>query len=149
MVNFNPVLRRAEESLIISGALFIASLLSYAATGLEVLLWRGTALGLAASITYFLFKPRLRGIRKGDMILVSIWREIETPLVSESFIESSPTIAMEDGRTNQKIKVKLWDGSQGVVHITGYGLLTPAEGKLIEAELPVTAPNTNNQTWSR
>ena len=68
--------------------------------------------------------------------MVSVWKEIETPLMSDTYLDSTPTTALESGRVNQNIEVLLRDGSRGVVKILKYGFFSYPEGKLIELENP-------------
>ena len=136
ILNFNPVLRQMQVFLIVLIMTFIASLLGYAIFGEAFNIWRSIAIGLAISLIFLLFYPEIRGIRAGDVVMVPIWREIETPFSSESFMDNTIAIAMESGRRNQKIRVSLWDGSSGTAKILEYGFITPAEGRLLEAEAP-------------
>ncbi|MFH1721086.1 MAG: hypothetical protein ABH950_00625 [Candidatus Altiarchaeota archaeon] len=145
--NFNPPVRRAENSLKIFGLTTLVSLITYVIFGFELLLWRGVAFGAALAIGYFLLHPQIRGVRKGDMVMANIWREIDTPQINESYIETAPTVALEDGKANQRIRVQLWDGSQGIVHLTSCGILTLAEGRLVEAEIPKTSPKFTDYAW--
>jgi len=46
----------------------------------------------------------VRGIKHGDIIMVPLMREINTPLVNDSYMESAPTIALEPGRRKQHIQ---------------------------------------------
>lgn len=132
----NTPLRRLERALLLAGALALLSLIGYVAGLAEVIMWRGIALAVTCGLAYFLLQPTMRGVRAGDLVLANMWREIDTPALSESYLESAPTIALESGRVNQRIRVQLWDGSHGIVLLTHHGLLTHPEGRLVEAEVP-------------
>jgi len=112
------------------------TLLFYSFTGNELWMWRFIALDIAISTTLFITYPYIRGIKAGDIIMICILKEIETPFMEESFMDNIPTIAMEPGRKNQRIEVQLGDGSRGVVMIRSYGLLSYPEGSLVELERP-------------
>lgn len=130
------VFNRLEKSTVLFLTLGALSLLTYAYTTNELFLWRGVAVSLASSISFFVFYPMVRGIREGDVVLVSVWKEIETPLLSDVYLDSTPTTAAESGRMNDHIEVRLRDGSRGMVQILKYGILSYPEGKLIELENP-------------
>lgn len=136
MLNFNPFLRQIHAFLIVLIMTLIVSLLGYAIFGSAFNIWRGLALGLGISLIFLLVYPEIRGIRAGDIIVIPIWREIETPFSSEAFMDNTVSVAMESGRRNQKIRVKLWDGSRGTAKILDYGFFAPPEGRLLEAEAP-------------
>jgi len=130
------VFNRIENSTVLFLLLIVLSLLLYSFTMNELLLWRSLAASLALSISLFIFYPIVRGIKAGDIIMVSVWKEIETPLMSDTYLDSTPTTALESGRVNQNIEVLLRDGSRGVVKILKYGFFSYPEGKLIELENP-------------
>ncbi|RLI93650.1 MAG: hypothetical protein DRO92_03890 [Candidatus Altiarchaeales archaeon] len=132
----NVVFNRIENSTVLFLLLIVLSLLLYSFTMNELLLWRSLAASLALSISLFIFYPIIRGIKAGDIIMVSVWKEIETPLMSDTYLDSTPTTALESGRVNQNIEVLLRDGSRGVVKILKYGFFSYPEGKLIELENP-------------
>lgn len=134
MMKTNPVLNRIELSVFIFLSVLIISLLTYVVFINELLMWRIIAGGIATSLTTFLLHPQIRGIRNGDIIMVSVLRRIETPTVVESYMEEVPTEALENGRKNHTISVRLWDGSKGTVQILSYGTFSLPEGKLIEVE---------------
>ncbi|ODS34898.1 hypothetical protein BEH94_11030 [Candidatus Altiarchaeales archaeon WOR_SM1_SCG] len=136
MLNFSPFLRQMQAFLIVLIMTLIVSLLGFAVFGDAFNIWRSIAVGLAISLIFLLAYPEIRGIRTGDVVMVPIWREIETPFSSEGFMDNTVAVAMESGRRNQKIKVRLWDGSRGLARILDYGFVTPPEGRLLEAEAP-------------
>ncbi len=136
-LKFNPLMRRVEVTLLILVSISAVSFAGYAVTTNELFMWRSIALGFSVSLLLFLLYPTARGIKRGDVVMVSVWREIETPTITESYIDDLPTIALENGRKNSRIHVQLWDGSKGIVEIESYGFITPAEGKLLETEMPV------------
>ena len=136
ILNFNPFLRHIQAFLIVLIMTLIVCLFGFAIFGEAFNIWRSVAIGLGISLIFLLVYPELRGIRSGDVVMVPIWREIETPFSSEGFMDNTIAIAMENGRRNQKIRVKLWDGSNGTAKILDYGFITPPEGRLLEAEAP-------------
>ncbi len=136
MLNFNPFLRRIQSFSMVLVITLIVSLLGYAIFGAVFNIWRSFSIGLAISLIFLLAYPELRGVREGDVVVVPIWREVETPFSSESFMDNTIAIAAENGRRNQMIMVRLWDGSAGKIKIMDYGFITPPEGKLLEAEAP-------------
>ena len=136
ILKFSPFLRQIQAFLIVIIMTMIVSLLGYAIFGESFNVWRSIAIGLAISLMFLLAYPEIRGVRKGDVVIVPIWREIETPFSSEGFMDNTIAVAVESGRRNQKIKVRLWDGSGGTAKIVDYGFITPPEGQLIEAEAP-------------
>ncbi|OYT40682.1 MAG: hypothetical protein B6U86_03650 [Candidatus Altiarchaeales archaeon ex4484_43] len=135
--NNNPVSRRLELSLFLFVLLLVFSLSLYAVVADELLMWRSIAISLGISFSTFLFYPTIRGIRMGDIIMVPIWKEIETPFMEESYMDSVPAMAMEPGRRNQVIEVQLGDGTRGLVKILHYGFISFPEGRLIEIEKPL------------
>ncbi|MBN2014213.1 MAG: hypothetical protein JW778_03445 [Candidatus Altiarchaeota archaeon] len=136
--NNNPVYKRLEKSLFLFGLLLVISFLSYFVFMDEVFMWRFFAFGLGASISLFIFYPTIRGIKAGDIVMVPIWKEIETPFMEESYMDSVPTVAMEGGRRNELIEVRLGDGTSGLVKLLHYGLISFPEGRLIEIEKPLS-----------
>ncbi len=71
--------------------------------------------------------PKLRGVRSGDIVLVSVYEG--------TFIRYATATALSGGRKGKSIKVKFADGSEGVgiIKNTG-GLLFPAKIDLFEIE---------------
>lgn len=132
----NPVVKRAEFSIFIFLILLTISLLIYGVTLNEIMMWRIIAFSLAFSISFFTLYPLYRGIRRGDIIFVSVWKEIETPFVSDSYIDTIPSMALESGRRNQSIEVQLGDGSRGIVKVLDYGIIYQPRGRLMEVESP-------------
>ncbi len=132
----NTVFNRIEKTAVIFMLLTALSLVFYSSTLNELMLWRALAASLAASLIFFITQPVIRGVREGDIVLVSVWKEIETPVMSETYLDSTPTTAMESGRLNDTIDVMLRDGSKGVVKLIKYGFFSYPEGKLVELENP-------------
>ena len=132
----NTVFNRIEKTAVLFMLLTVFSLFFYSSTLNELMLWRALAASMAVSITFFISQPVIRGVREGDIILVSVWKEIETPVMSDTYLDSTPTTAMEPGRLNDTIDVMLRDGSKGVVKLIKYGFLSYPEGKLVELENP-------------
>ncbi|MEA1924727.1 MAG: hypothetical protein U9M95_02555 [Candidatus Altiarchaeota archaeon] len=132
----NAVFNRLEKTTVLFMLLTVFSLIFYSSTLNELMLWRALAASMAISLTFFISQPVIRGVREGDIILVSVWKEIETPVMSDTYLDSTPTTAMEPGRLNDTIDVMLRDGSKGVVKLIKYGFLSYPEGKLVELENP-------------
>jgi len=128
----NYFFKRFEVSLVISLIITAVSLFAFGVSGLNPL--RPIAAGIAISLIVFLLYPEVRGVRKGDLITIPIWREINTPFIRDSFLENTSSIALENGKKNQKIKIRLWDGSEGIAEVLNYGFIKPPGGKLIEAQ---------------
>jgi hypothetical protein len=86
------------------------------------------AIGTVASVAITAAYPEIRGIKSGDMVAV----------VSDSAIPSiigKPGTAAADGRRNQKIKVRLDNGSEVLGQIEEYiGLISPPRVRLIYEE---------------
>jgi len=86
------------------------------------------ALGTVASVGIAAFYPEIRGIKNGDAVSV----------VSDSAIPSligKMGTAEADGRKNQKIKVRLDNGSEVLGLIESYiGIISPPKIKLIYEE---------------
>ncbi len=136
-VKNNLIFNRIENSTILFLLLTVLSLLIYSYTMSELMLWRALATAVALSISVFVLYPVIRGIKPGDVVMVPVWKEIDTPVMSDSYLDSTPTTALEPGRVNQDIEVLLRDGSKGVVRIMKYGFLSYPEGKLTELENPI------------
>jgi hypothetical protein len=135
--NNNPVSKRLEMSLFLFILFLVFSLSIYAIFYDELLMWRSIAIGLGVALSVFMIYPTFRGVRAGDIIMVPIWKEIETPFLEESYMDSVPTIAMEPGRRNSLIEVQMGNGDKGMVKILHYGILTLPEGRLMEIEKPI------------
>jgi hypothetical protein len=136
--NNNPVYKRLEMSFVVFGLSAALSLFSYSVLMDELVMWRGIAVSFGLALSLFIFYPTARGIRPGDIVMVPIWKEIETPFMEESYVESVPTIAMENGRKNHVIEVRLGDGTRGTVKLLHYGIISFPEGRLIELEKPLS-----------
>jgi len=132
----NTIFNRIEKTSVLFLLLSVFSLMLYSFTLNELILWRALAASMAVSITFFISQPIVRGVKEGDIVLVSVWKEIETPVMSDTYLDSTPTTALERGRLNDTIDVMLRDGSKGVVKILKYGFFSYPEGKLVELENP-------------
>ena len=133
-VNNNPVFKRFELSFFMFGLFAVLSLLGYCFFADEIFMWRLIAFGAAVSFAGFLFYPSLRGVKAGDTVVVAIWKEIETPFMSDSYVDCVPTIAMESGRKNQIIEVRFGEGTRGIAKLLHYGVMSLPEARLLEVE---------------
>lgn len=80
----------------------------------------------AALLTPFVY-PHLRGVRKGDAVLVEVSGQEAMPGIVRLFFQASSGVAMENGRTGGKIMVMMKDGSVRQCAIASYaGFFRPA-----------------------
>lgn len=90
------------------------------------------ALNWGIALVVFLGWPHVRGVRKGDVIFVS--EENSFPII----FALPNAVAKSNGRLNGLIQVDFGDGSAGIGKIIKYqGLITHAEVKLLEKDIPV------------
>jgi hypothetical protein len=114
------------KSLVVCLAL---ALIAYALSpwGLDALL-KFLALAAGISILIPFIYPPLRGIRKGDGVSIGMGSVKSAPGMLSMLFHTSSGIAMENGRTGQKIMVAVDDGSIRSCVITGYeGFFSPAK----------------------
>ena len=91
------------------------------------LLIRLLAFSLGFSALISIFYPQLRGVKRGDKVLVIFG-------TLPSFLGNVGT-AQTDGKINQEIRVKMDDGSEVVGIIESYeGLFTPAKIRWKQSE---------------
>ncbi|RME79613.1 MAG: hypothetical protein D6769_01975 [Methanobacteriota archaeon] len=116
-----------KKSITLFFTLLALSLLSYAVLSLEPsLLWRLIALDIAITILFALFYPQLRGVRKGDKVVV----------VAGSYMPSSlgkvGTLVEIRG---EEVRVRLANGSEvrGVLE-TLEGMFTLPRVRIIYEE---------------
>jgi hypothetical protein len=114
------------KSLLLTTAL---SLLAYAilpGAGIDLLL-KLLAASLGISLLSPLLYPHIRGVRKGDAVLVFAEGEA-VPLVGFAVKNG---VALEDGRAGGIIRVGFPDGTEIACEIVGYpGLFTPARARV-------------------
>ena len=118
--------------------LFVAASLIYfgmtPSVGLGALL-KLLALSLGAAISLPLVYPFIKGVRKGEKIVVS---EERAPAVFTLFIGLSNGIALEGGRMGDAIKIELIDKSIAICRISRYeGFFSNAEAKILTREIPI------------
>ncbi len=90
------------------------------------------AIDIGLALVTLLAYPQIRGIRKGDRIIVS---EEKLPIFLFGFTNA---VAMSDGRFNDLIQFELMDGTTGIGKVSRYeGLLTNPEVKVMEKNIPI------------
>ena len=93
------------------------------------------AVDIGASLLIPLAWPHIRGIRKGDKIIVT---EESSKAKIIALLGLFNGKALDDGRVNGIIKVEMFDGSIALGTITKYeGFLSNAEVKLFEKSVTV------------
>ncbi len=110
-----------------------------AALGLESSLldsaWQSLALGIGLSILLSLAWPHLRGVRKGDRLVAQLPRTQNTPGGVFAFVDNVVVVALENGYSGRKIKVRIGNGKTGEGIITAYaGTFSPATIQITETE---------------
>ncbi len=114
--------------------LLASALLTWAAIpGLE--LWKLLAGAAGLSLLIPLVYPNLRGVKRGDGLLL-IKANVEPILL----FSASSCLALESGKRGDTIGISLPDGTLAQAVIVGYeGLITPAKVRLVEEHKPRTA----------
>ncbi|MBU1197982.1 hypothetical protein KJ765_05755 [Candidatus Micrarchaeota archaeon] len=104
--------------------------------------WKLFALVLGVSIVTGYAWPQLRGVRKGDMLMVVERRHQHEGDFIQNIIDSYLVTALEDGRIGNKIKVRI--SNQRNNNLKGEGViisyaetLRPARIRLTESEVQV------------
>jgi len=93
------------------------------------------AIDIGAAILVVFAWPYIRGVRKGDNVIVA---EESTKGKIMMLFGVFNGKALDDGKIGSVIKVELFDGSVGLATITKYeGLFSNAEVKLLERTIPV------------
>ena len=114
-----------------------AALMVYALSpydGLDLLL-KLLAFAAGASLLTPLVYPHLRGVRKGDELVVEFAGSSALPGFLRLFFQTGSGIAMENGRIGGKIMVLMNDGSIRRCVVKGYaGFFKPAQVRLVEKE---------------
>ncbi|MDD5023291.1 MAG: hypothetical protein PHU63_03930 [Candidatus ainarchaeum sp.] len=80
-----------------------------------MLLIKMIALSTGISILVALLYPSFRGLKKGDMVIIS------NGAMPALFGIGRKGVAIEDGRMNNEIKIKLSDGREAVGIVEAYG----------------------------
>ena len=92
------------------------------------------AVSIGAAILVPIAYPFVKGIRKGDKLIVS---EERGPAFT-IFIGMSNGTALENGRLGDAIKIELIDKSIAVCRISKYeGFFSNAEAKVLERTIPI------------
>jgi len=113
----------------IASALIIYAVSPYSADFLLKLL--ALAFG-AALLTPFIY-PHVRGVRKGDSVLVEISGQEKMPGLMRLVFQASSGTAMENGKVGRKIMVMVGDGSVRQCAVVAYsGFFTPARVRLVK-----------------
>lgn len=86
----------------------------------------------AALLTPFAY-PHLRGVRKGDSVLVEVSGREAAPGILRLFFQAGSGVAVENGRIGGKIMVAMADGSMKQCAVLGYsGFFTPARVRMVK-----------------
>ena len=97
--------------------------------------WQTLALGAGLSILLSLAWPYLRGVRKGDRLVAQMPRTQNTPGGVFAFVDNVIVVALENGYSGRKIKVRIGNGKTGEGIVTSYaGTFTPATIQITETE---------------
>jgi hypothetical protein len=97
--------------------------------------WKLIAIAIAVSIATGYAWPKVRGVRRGDTLMTFVRRHHQTPMGIATFNEPLFVTALENGRTNAKIRVQLQNGSLAEGIIEEYaGTISPPSIRLTETE---------------
>ena len=97
--------------------------------------WRLLAIALALAIIAGYAWPRVRGVRKGDVLITFARRHQQTPFGIATINEPIFVNALEAGRVGKKIRVSFQNGSLAEGIIEEYaGTLSPPTIRLTETE---------------
>ncbi|MEM0475605.1 MAG: hypothetical protein QW343_02305, partial [Candidatus Norongarragalinales archaeon] len=95
--------------------------------------WKLVAIAIALSIAAGYVWPRMRGVRRGDVLVSFVRKHHQTPFGIASFTEPIFVIALENGRVGAKIRVQLQNGSLAEGVIEEYaGTISPPTIRLTE-----------------
>ena len=121
--------------------LLAASLIGYAFSVIGVAntpidsVWKLVALSLGVAIILGYGYPVARGVKKGDTMLAISRREVTHGNSIHSLLDQFLVTALENGRSGEKIRVRIAGGKSGEGVIAKYaGTLSPAQIKLTESE---------------
>ena len=121
------------KSLVLLTAVALVSYALVPGATLE-LLFKLLALAVGVSLASPFVYPHVRGVRKGDDVLVFAESE-SAPLVGFSLKNG---VALENGRIGSVISVGFPDGTEARCELTNYaGLLTPARGMVSQKAFEV------------
>jgi len=93
-----------------------------------MMLLKMLAVGTVASVAVSIVYPEIRGVKDGDTVSVVYGKTI-TPLLGKA------GTAMEEGKKNRQIRVKLNNGSEVVGIVESYiGVITPPRIRVVYEE---------------
>lgn len=102
-------------------------------TGIDFLL-KLLALDIGLAILMPFAYPHIRGVRKGDVVMVVLGSKFS----SSMFHAQSEAIASSNARAGGRIKVRFRDGSEEECIVVSYaGMFSPAKVKIFEKEIMV------------
>ncbi|VVC04148.1 Uncharacterised protein [Candidatus Burarchaeum australiense] len=96
------------------------------------------ALSAAMSMLVPLTYPHIRGVRKGDTVMVvnSPQKSIIPPI---PFLNFGGNVSLDDGRLGSHIRVSMPDGTWREAVVLAYaGMVTPARVRLLEADVSIS-----------
>ncbi|MEW6329295.1 MAG: hypothetical protein AB1468_04210 [Candidatus Micrarchaeota archaeon] len=115
----------------VSAALIIYALTPHSLTFLLKLL----ALALGISLLTPLAYPYMRGVRKGDVVLLANYEATGFA----NLLQMNTAVAITNGRKGARIRVSLPNGDEAEGEIISYaGFITPARVRLVEREFNVS-----------
>jgi hypothetical protein len=97
--------------------------------------WKLVAIAVALAIIAAYAWPRVRGVRRGDVLIAFVRRQQQTPFGIASLTEPVFVTALQNGRIKEKIRVQLQNGSLAEGVIEEYaGTISPPAIRLTETE---------------
>lgn len=97
--------------------------------------WKLVAIAVALAILAGYAWPRVRGVRRGDVLIAFVRRHQQTPFGVATLSEPVFVTALESGRVGKKIRVNLQNGSLAEGVIEEYaGTISPPTIRLTETE---------------
>jgi len=101
---------------------------AFAPEATVIMLLKMLAVGMVASIALSIVYPELRGVKDGDTVAV-VYGKTLTPLLGRA------GTAMEEGKKNNRIRVKLNNGSEVMGVVESYvGLVSPPRVRIVYEE---------------
>lgn len=98
--------------------------------------WKLMAFDVGISLATAYAFPYLRGIRAGDTLMATSQKYVAQGDIVQNIMNNYFVTALENGRINSKIKVRLANNRRGEGIITGLpGTFTPASIRLTESEV--------------
>ncbi len=115
----------------VSAALILYALTPYSLTFLLKLLALALGISLLTPFAY----PHVRGVRKGDVVLVANYEASGFA----NLLQMNTAVAMSSGRTGGRIRISLPNGNVAEGEIISYaGFIMPARVRLTEREIEVS-----------